>query len=170
MSHETISIRTDDGDCPVHVFGPDTTGQWPGVVMFMDGLGVRPALFEIGQRLSDGGYCVLLPDLYYRIEFLPVDGWNMFRDPVLRAEWTSRVLPTVSIANIIRDTPAFFAHLNSRGDVREGKIGTTGYCLGGRLSLAAAGRFSRGNCRGGLLPPAISRRMRRTARIALHRR
>jgi carboxymethylenebutenolidase len=33
----------------------------------MDGLGIRPVLFEMGQRLADAGFLVLLPDLFYRI-------------------------------------------------------------------------------------------------------
>jgi dienelactone hydrolase len=34
------------------------------VIFFMDGLGIRPVLWEMGQRLADAGYAVLLPDAY----------------------------------------------------------------------------------------------------------
>ena len=37
----------------------------PAVIFFMDGLGIRPVMWEMGQRLADGGYLVLLPDLYH---------------------------------------------------------------------------------------------------------
>ena len=67
----------------------------PAVLFFMDGIGVRPALFEIGERLASGGYFVLLPDLYYRSGFTARDGANLFSDPDVRADWTKRVLPTV---------------------------------------------------------------------------
>jgi carboxymethylenebutenolidase len=140
MPHDTIEIRTGDGVCPAHVFEPEGRGRWPGVLFFMDGLGVRPALFEIGERLARAGYHVLLPDVYYRTGFQP-PGNALFTDPVIRADWTARVLPTVSIANIMRDVPAFFAHLEARAELPEGRIGVTGYCLGGRLSLATAGHF-----------------------------
>jgi carboxymethylenebutenolidase len=140
MAHETIAIRTDDGACPTHIFTPAGTGRpVPAVLFFMDGLGIRPALFEMGQRLADGGYYVLMPDLYYRSGF--TDGPRLFSDPDIRAEWTKNVLPTVSIANVMRDVPAFVAHLDSRAEVRPGKLGATGYCLGGRFSLSAAGHF-----------------------------
>jgi carboxymethylenebutenolidase len=66
MSHKQFSIRTRDGDCPAHVFKPDGLGAWPAAIFYMDGLGIRPTLFERGQRLADGGYVVLLPDLFYR--------------------------------------------------------------------------------------------------------
>ena len=66
MSHEQLSIRTREGDCPAHVFTPEGSGPWPAAIFYMDGLGIRPTLFEMGQRLADGGYVVLLPDLFYR--------------------------------------------------------------------------------------------------------
>jgi len=141
MKQQTISIPTEDGLCPAYTFEPHRPGQWPGVVMFMDGIGIRPALFEIAERLADGGYFVLLPDLYYRSGFSAAEGARLFRDPVVTADWKQRVVPTVSAANIMRDMKAFIAFLHSQAAVREGKIGTTGYCLGGRLSLTAAGHF-----------------------------
>lgn len=140
ITHETVDIRTPDGVCPTHVFEPDR-GPWPAVVLFMDGLGIRPALFEMAERLAAGGYHVVLPNLYYRSGFSARDGARLFSDPVLRADWTERVLPTVSIANIMRDMSAFLDHLDSSPAVRQGPVGTTGYCLGGRFSLAAAGYF-----------------------------
>jgi carboxymethylenebutenolidase len=140
MPHETMQLRTADGLCPTHVFEPEGNGPWPGVLFFMDGLGVRPALFEIGERLASNGYHVILPDLYYRSGFA-APGNALFTDPAIRADWTARILPTVSIANIMRDMPAFLAHLESRAALTDGRIGITGYCLGGRLSLAAAGHF-----------------------------
>jgi carboxymethylenebutenolidase len=140
MPQQTVEIRTSDGVCPAHVFTPAQPGRWPGVLFFMDGLGVRPALFEMGERMAGGGYHVLLPDLYYRTGF-KAPGNALFSDPTIRADWSARVLPTVSIANIMRDVPAFLGHLESRAELPDGRIGVTGYCLGGRLSLATAGHF-----------------------------
>jgi carboxymethylenebutenolidase len=141
MRHETVDIRTDDGTCPTHVFDPSDSGQWPGVVLFMDGHGVRPALFEIAERLAGGGYCVAMPDLYYRTGYKAPEGARLFSDEKIRADWMTRILPTLSIANVMRDVPAILGHLDARPTVRPGTIGVTGYCLGGRLSLAAAGHF-----------------------------
>ncbi|HEY2376360.1 MAG TPA: dienelactone hydrolase family protein [Gemmatimonadaceae bacterium] len=139
MAHQTIEIRTEDGSCPTHLFTPGGSGRWPGILFFMDGLGVRQALFDIGERLAASGYYVVLPDLYYRSGF--TDGPRLFQDAAIRAEWSKHVLPTVSIPTIMRDVPALLSHLDSQPSVRHGKIGVTGYCLGGRLSLATAGHF-----------------------------
>ncbi|NUP69587.1 MAG: dienelactone hydrolase family protein [Gemmatimonadaceae bacterium] len=140
MSHGRIDLRTEDGTCPAHVFSPETPGRWPGVLFFMDGIGIRPALFEMGERMASAGYHVLLPDLYYRTGF-KAPGNALFTDPVIRDDWRARVLPTVSIANIMRDVPAFLRHLETSAELPAGRIGVTGYCLGGRLSFAAAGHF-----------------------------
>jgi carboxymethylenebutenolidase len=130
MSHETIQIRTNDGVCPTHVLEPDEDGRWPAVLMFMDGLGIRPALFNIAERLSSNGYSVMLPDLYYRSGYSASDAATLFSDDAVRKDWASRVLPTVSIEKIMQDMPFFLAHLDAALVVRRGKIGTTGYCLG----------------------------------------
>jgi carboxymethylenebutenolidase len=139
MPHEMIQLRTQDGTCPTHIFTPSGSGLWPAVIFFMDGLGVRPALFEMAERLAAHGYYVVLPDLYYRSGF--TKGPKLFSDPTIREEWSKTVLPTMSIANIMRDVSSVLAFLDSQPAVRRGKIGVTGYCMGGRLALAAAGHF-----------------------------
>lgn len=141
MKHDTTGVQTRDGICPMHTFAPSGSGHWPGVVMFMDAHGVRPALYEIAERLANHGYVVALPDLYYRSGFVAPPGAKLFLDPAMRAFWTGHVLPTLSADNIARDMPAFMRHLDSRSDVRVGPIGVDGYCMGGRLALVVAGRF-----------------------------
>ncbi|MCX5745538.1 MAG: dienelactone hydrolase family protein, partial [Proteobacteria bacterium] len=64
-----IDISTRDGVCPCDVFRPDgapPAAGWPAVLVFMDGIGIRPAMLEVGERIAAHGYFVLLPDLFYR--------------------------------------------------------------------------------------------------------
>jgi carboxymethylenebutenolidase len=84
---------------------------------------------------------VLLPDLFYRLGPTSFDAKTLFTDPVQREDFMKRVLPSATIANIMRDTSAFLAFLDAQPRVHEGKIGVTGYCMGGRMSFAAAGHF-----------------------------
>jgi carboxymethylenebutenolidase len=141
MAHETIDVRTGDGICPTHLFEPRADGHLPGVIMYMDGPGIRPALFAIAERLAAGGYRVVLPDLYYRTGFKVPAGKSLFGDPDILSDWKARVVPTVSNTTIMRDVPAFIALLDSRASKADCPIGTVGYCLGGRLSLTTAGTF-----------------------------
>src|ERR1700758_3451165 len=61
MPRLEVTIKTRDGNCPASVFTPaNKAGPWPAVIFFMDGFGIRPAMWEMGQRLADGGYVVLL--------------------------------------------------------------------------------------------------------------
>ena len=140
MAHEKIEIATEDGTCDAHVFTPSGAGPHPGVLFYMDGIGVRPALFEMAERLATAGYYVLLPNLFYRAggEYKAPDAATLFSDMELRAHWMKTYFATATPANIMRDTSAFLAHLAERAP---GKVGTTGYCLGGRMSLIAAGTF-----------------------------
>ena len=142
MSRQEVRIETEDGVCPASVFEPSTgRGPWPGVLMYMDGVGIRPALFDIAQKLADEGYVVLLPNLFYRIAFTAVDPKKAFTDPDVRKDLMTRVIPSATIPNIMRDTKSFLAFLSNSRKVTGSRIGMTGYCMGGRLAFAASGTF-----------------------------
>jgi carboxymethylenebutenolidase len=137
-----VEIKTRDGSCPSHVFRPAGEGPWPAVLVFMDGVGIRPAMLEVGEQLASHGYFVLLPDLFYRSgPYAPMDARTLFTDPeqlkVLREKFFARVTP----AAIMSDTGAFLDHLAAQPDVAPGGVGTTGYCMGGLMSLTAAGTY-----------------------------
>jgi carboxymethylenebutenolidase len=116
MPSSRIEIRTEDGVCPTYIFTQTGAGPRPGVILYMDGIGVRPALQQMGQRLADAGYVVLLPDLFYRAG-------------------------AIGPADANRDTRALLDFLTEQSYVRQSRVGTTGYCMGARMSLAAAGNY-----------------------------
>jgi carboxymethylenebutenolidase len=137
-----IRIRTRDGLCPAYVYRPASGAQWPAVLVYMDGIGIRPPVLELGERLASGGYYVLLPDLYYRSgPYAPMDARAVFADPDSRRMLSERFMSLATSANIMSDTGAFLDYLEKQPDVRPGGIGVTGYCMGGRLALIAAGTY-----------------------------
>jgi carboxymethylenebutenolidase len=137
-----VDIETKDGTCPSYVYRPSGSGPWPAVLIFMDGLGIRPAMLEIGERLASYGYFVLLPDLFYRSgQYEPMDPHVVFADPEQRKTLMERFFALATAANIMSDTRAFLDYLAAQPDVKPGRIGTTGYCLGGLMSLTAAGTY-----------------------------
>jgi carboxymethylenebutenolidase len=108
----------------------------------MDGLGIRPAMLEIGERLARNGYFVLLPDLFYRSgSYEPMDPQAVFSDPEKRRALAQKYFALATPANIMADTRCFLDFLAAQPEVKRGGIGTTGYCLGGRMSLIAAGYY-----------------------------
>lgn len=139
---QRTTIRTRDGQCPSYVFRPSGNGPWPAVLVYMDGLGIRPAMLELGERLGDSGYFVLLPDLFYRSgPYEPMDPKVVFSDPQQRKILMEKFFAPATVAHIMSDTEAFLAFIASQPDVRPGPIGTTGYCMGGLMSLSAAGTY-----------------------------
>jgi carboxymethylenebutenolidase len=137
-----IEIRTRDGVCPSYVYRPTTPGPWPAVLVYMDGLAIRPAMLEVGERLATYGFFVLLPDLFYRSgPYEPMNPREVFSDPQKRKVLMEKYFALATQANIMSDTKAFLAYLAAQPDVKPGAIGTTGYCMGGLMSLTAAGTY-----------------------------
>lgn len=142
MSGTKTRIRTKDGVVDAYVSHPDGTGSWPAVLVFMDGLGWRPALFEIADRLASNGYYVLLPNMFWRSgAFEPFDPKTVFAGGP-EMERLRKIISAVTDENAMRDTEAFLDFLATCPQVRDArKVACTGYCMGGRLSLSAAGHF-----------------------------
>src|ERR1700690_3801788 len=73
------------GELPELCVSAGGEGPWPGVLVFMDGIGIRPAMLELGEKLAMHGYFVLLPDLFYRSgPYEPMDPKTVFTDPEKR--------------------------------------------------------------------------------------
>ena len=140
MPKEQVTIRTRDGECPCHVVTPARGGKFPGVIFFMDAGGIRPALFEMAQRLADAGYVVLLPDMFYRAgsygPFVPKELFaGDFRAVI------GPLMATTGNDKAAEDTGAFVAYFETRSDVAGSELGAVGFCMGGGMALAAAGTY-----------------------------
>jgi carboxymethylenebutenolidase len=99
-------------------------------------------MLEVGERLATHGYFVLLPDLFYRSgAYEPMDPHVIFADPGMRKTLMEKFSARATQANIMSDTQAFLGYLAAQPDVRPGGIGITGYCMGGLMSLTAAGTY-----------------------------
>jgi carboxymethylenebutenolidase len=136
---EKLAVPTQDGECPSVLVTPDGTGPWPAVIMFMDAGGVRPAMVEMAEHLGGMGYVVLLPEMYYRQgPYKPFDFKTAFSDPAERDRLMS-MMGQLTKAMAASDAGAFLDFLSGRPEVAGDRFGTTGYCMGGGLSLTAAG-------------------------------
>jgi len=143
MRRLDVQIPTPDGhsDGTLHV--PDGDGPWPGVLVFPDAGGARETFRQMGDRLASMGYVALIPDIYYRAgEWAPFDVATMFTDQQERAR-LSTLTSVLTNDRTIADAGAYADFLLARPEVTGSAIGTTGYCLGGRMSLIAAGGLDR---------------------------
>ena len=139
---QKIEIATAGGTCPAYVFRPAGKGPWPAVLVYMDGVGMRPAMHEIAARIATAGYLTLLPDYYYRSgAYAPMNPHTVFANPDERKVLMEKYLGVATQPRVMSDTKAFLDWFAAQPDVKPGKIGTTGYCLGGLMSMTAAGTF-----------------------------
>jgi carboxymethylenebutenolidase len=141
MSQKSLHIETPDGICPAALSIPAGGGPWPAVIMFADAGGMRDTMRQMGERLSASGYAVLVPDFYYRIgPYDPIDGRTAFSTKE-SAERVMAMMLGYTAAMAKTDATAFADCLEDLPEKRAGGIATTGYCMGGRLSLLAAGHL-----------------------------
>src|SRR6202451_104861 len=139
MRRLDVQIPAPDGHSNGTLHLPDGAGPWPGVLVFPDAGGARETFGQMGDRLAGMGYVALIPDIYYRAgQWAPFDVATLFTDRQERAR-LSRLTRVLTNDRIIADAGAYADFLLARPEVSGSAIGTTGYCLGGRMSMLAAG-------------------------------
>ncbi len=138
MPRLEVEVPAADGRCPATLHIPDGDGPWPGVLVFPDAGGVRETFRQMGDRLAGLGYVALIPDVYYRSgDWEPFDFATAFSDEAERARLFA-MIGTLTNDRIITDSAAYADFLLARPEVTGTAIGTTGYCMGGRMSLVAS--------------------------------
>ncbi|HEX9139170.1 MAG TPA: dienelactone hydrolase family protein [Steroidobacteraceae bacterium] len=140
-----VVIHTSDGDCDAAFFYP-AQGMYPGVLIWPDIFGLRPAFRDFGRRLAAQGYSVLVPNLFYRSAKAPIysDVSSIsFQDPATRAKMDQLTAPLGAPGAIEGDAHAFIAFLDAQRQVDKAKkIGTQGYCMSGPLAMKTAAVIS----------------------------
>jgi len=133
-----VTIQTPDGSADAALFHPPS-GRWPGVVIFADALGLRPAFRDMGRRLASEGYAVLVPNPFYRTRKAPViTGPFDFAKPEDRAKLAELRAPLTPEA-VARDGKTWVAYLDANAHVnKRAKIGVQGYCMGGAMTMITA--------------------------------
>jgi len=141
VSEQEVEIKTSDGTADAYFVHP-TKGQHPAVIIWPDIFGLRPAFRQMARRLAESGYAVLVPNPFYRLKRAPTStpGAN------LQDEATRNMLMGMSRSltpdTQVSDTQAFIGWLDGQASVdRKRKMGTTGYCMGGPITMRAAAAF-----------------------------
>jgi carboxymethylenebutenolidase len=136
-----VTIKTPDGMCDAAFIHP-TTGSHPGVIIWSDAFGLRPATRDVGKRIAAGGYSVLVPNPFYRLAKAPVfadpSSFN-FANPADMAKLTPLMGSINAPGAAEKDAAAFVAFLDAQKEVdKSKKMGTQGYCMGGPLVVRTA--------------------------------
>lgn len=138
VTEAEVQVTTPDGTADCYFVHP-AEGKHPGVIIWPDIIGLRPAFRAMGKRLAESGYAVLVVNPYYRTAAAPVvpEG-SSFANQAVR-EKLFPMARALSAETTNTDASAFVAFLDGQDAVdKTRKIGTTGYCMGGPMTVRTA--------------------------------
>jgi carboxymethylenebutenolidase len=141
VTETNIEIKTADGSTDAALYVPKGKGPFPGVLIFTDIFGLRPAFRAMGRRLAAEGYTVLVPNPFYRTKKGPL------LEPAEQATFNfakdgAKLQPHTSILTADatqRDELTWLAYLDALPQVsKKAKLGVNGYCMGGPRTVQAS--------------------------------
>lgn len=141
VKESEVEIKTADGTCDAYFVHP-ASGKHPGVLVWPDIFGLRPAFKTMGKRLAESGYSVLVVNQFYRTKKPPIAAEGAsFQDPDVRAA-LMKLAGALSKETVDTDAQAFIPWLDKQASVdKKRKMGTTGYCMGGPMTMRTAAAF-----------------------------
>jgi carboxymethylenebutenolidase len=133
-----IDISTADGAMNSFVVHPEEGGPHPVVLFYMDAPGKREELHQMARRIAAVGYCVVLPNLYYR---RTRDFWLQERTEPALAHMFS-LMATLNRTTTQRDTEAVLRYVDALPAADTSRIGAVGYCMSGPFVVWAGVDFA----------------------------
>jgi carboxymethylenebutenolidase len=134
VTEADVTVTTPDGMADCYFVRP-ATGAAAGVLVWPDIFGLRPAFRQMGKRLAENGYSVLVVNPFYRTKKAPTAEKGA-------ATPINQLLPLAQALNEtthMTDAKAFVAWLDQQASVsKTRKIGTQGYCMGGPMAFRTA--------------------------------
>jgi carboxymethylenebutenolidase len=134
VTESDVDIKTPDGTADCYFVHP-AGGTAPGVLIWPDIFGLRPAFRQMGKRLAESGYSVLVVNPFYRTKKAPTaekGGATPIQD----------VMPfgrSLNETTQMTDAKAFIGWLDMQASVAKNrKMGTQGYCMGGPIAFRTA--------------------------------
>src|SRR5262245_52860192 len=129
-----VTIKTPDGTCDAYFVHP-ASGTAPGVVLWPDIFGLRPAMRQMGKRLAESGYSVVVVNPFYRVKKAP----TAEQGAATSIQTLMPLMQALNATTHTTDAKAFVAWLDQQPSVAKNrKIGTQGYCMGGPIAFRTA--------------------------------
>jgi carboxymethylenebutenolidase len=134
VTDSDVTITTADGSCDAYFVHP-ASGTAPGVLLWPDIFGRRPAMHTMAKRLAESGYAVLVVNPFYRAQKAPTAAKGA-ATPIADLMPLARAL---NEQTHMTDAKAFIAWLDQQASVaKDKKVGTQGYCMGGPIAFRTA--------------------------------
>lgn len=137
----SVDIPTPDGVADAYVTYPDDGAPHPGVLVYQDAFGLRPALERLADRIAAHGYTVVVPNLFYRAGRAPLFD---LPDPIVMSERPNifqEIMPLMMALTpevVKSDSGAYLEWMAASDKIADGPVGLTGYCMGGRIVVYTA--------------------------------
>src|ERR1700729_668013 len=134
VTESDVNVTTPDGSADCYFVHP-ASGTAPGVLIWPDIFGLRPAFRQMGKRLAESGYSVLVVNPFYRVKKAPTAEAGG-ATPIDQVRPLARGLNETTH---MTDARAFIGWLDTQASVgRNRKMGTQGYCMGGPMAFRTA--------------------------------
>ena len=134
VTESDVNVMTPDGTADCYFVHP-ASGTAAGVLLWPDAFGLRPAVRQMGKRLAESGYSVLVVNPYYRVKKAPAPA-NGTATPIPELRPLMQALNETTHTT---DAKAFIAWIDRQAPVAKNrKIGTQGYCMGGPIAFRTA--------------------------------
>jgi carboxymethylenebutenolidase len=134
VTESEVTVKTPDGTADCYFVHP-ASGTAAGVLLWPDIFGLRPAMRNMGKRLAESGYSVLVVNPFYRAQKAPTATAGA-------ATPIADLMPLMRALNEttqMTDAKAFIGWLDQQQSVAKNrKIGTQGYCMGGPIAFRTA--------------------------------
>jgi carboxymethylenebutenolidase len=138
VTESDVSVKTPDGTADCYFVHP-ASGTAAGVLVWPDIFGLRPAFRQMGKRLAESGYSVLVVNPFYRVKKSPTAETGA-ETPIAQLTPLAQGL---NESTHMTDAKAFIAWLDQQPSVAKNrKIGTQGYCMGGPIAFRTAAAVS----------------------------
>jgi carboxymethylenebutenolidase len=134
VTESDVNITTPDGTADCYFVHP-ASGAAPGVLMWPDIFGLRPAFRQMAKRLAESGYAVLVVNPFYRVKKAPTAP-NGAATPI---DQVRSLAGGLNETTHMTDAKAFIGWLDTQSAVAKNrKMGTQGYCMGGPMAFRTA--------------------------------
>ena len=131
IATQRVTLQVDDGtSMNAYVARPAEEGKFPGMLVFQEAFGVNVHIRDVTERMAREGFVAIAPELFHRTG----PGFEG------RYEDFPAVMPHIQAlteAGQGADIRASFEWLRNHSQVTPDRIGSIGFCMGGRASFLA---------------------------------
>ena len=127
-----VTVQTGNEKMPAHLARPASGGPYPAIAVVMEAFGLNDQIKRITNQFASEGFVAIAPNLYFRTPNNVV--------PYSDLPGAFRLMGSINDEQVVKDMGATIAYLKTLKEAKSGAVGTTGFCMGGRVAFLAACR------------------------------